>query len=370
MASELERKKSTREIIRLIAGWLFLGLGVFLLVAFVSYLFNWTVDQSLLSGDHLFIPEDSAANSGGFAGNRWADLFVGQLFGLSAFIIPFFCIAVSVFLLKIRSVRIIPLFFTTAFLCILLSIALGYIFSFTNLRYVFGAGIGGTYGYRVNEWLIGILGTVGTGVVLFFVLTAFPLPFVYRWIRRRKEKRQTAALSEPAPTEPAVVSEARGPAKKEVPVTPVAPVPPPPVFEVEKTEEASTSGTMLFYDPKQDLSHYKKPPLDLLEDYRNRITEVPQEELERNNQKIVECLRTFDIQIEKIVATPGPTVTLYKIVLSPGIRISHFTRLEDDIMLSLAARGMRVIAPIPGTNMVGIEAVSYTHLTLPTIYSV
>ena len=69
----------------------------------------------------------------------------------------------------------------------------------------------------------------------------------------------------------------------------------------------------------------------------------------------MECLRTFDIQIEKIVATPGPTVTLYKIVLSPGIRISQFTRLEDDIMLSLAARGMRVIAPIPGTNMVGIE---------------
>jgi S-DNA-T family DNA segregation ATPase FtsK/SpoIIIE len=128
-----------------------------------------------------------------------------------------------------------------------------------------------------------------------------------------------------------------------------------PVFEVEIKEEESTSGEMLFYDPKQDLSRYKKPVLDLLEDYRNRITEVSQDELERNNQKIVECLRTFDIQIEKIVATPGPTVTLYKIVLSPGIRISQFTRLEDDIMLSLAARGMRVIAPIPGTNMVGIE---------------
>ncbi|HOG25388.1 MAG TPA: DNA translocase FtsK 4TM domain-containing protein [Bacteroidales bacterium] len=355
MASEPERKKHSREIVRLTAGWIFLGLGVFLLVAFVSYLFNWTVDQSLLSGDNLLIPEDKAANSGGFAGNRLANLFIGQLFGLSAFIIPFFCVAVSVFLLKIRSVRIIPLFFTTAFVCIILSIALGYIFSFTSLRYVFGAGIGGTYGYRVNEWLISILGTVGTGVVLFFILTAIPLPFIYRLIQKRKEKRQAAPLSEPAPSEFEVESVAGVPVKKEVPVTPAAPVPPLPVFEVEKTGETSTSGKMHFYDPKQDLSHYKKPPLDLLEDYKNRITEVPQEELERNNQKIVECLRTFDIQIEKIVATPGPTVTLYKIVLSPGIRISQFTRLEDDIMLSLAARGMRVIAPIPGTNMVGIE---------------
>jgi len=305
------------------------------------------------------MPEDSAANSGGFIGNRWADLFIGKLFGLSAFILPFFCLAVSVFLLKIRSVRIIPLFFATAFLCIILSIALGYIFSFTDLRYVFGAGVGGTYGYRVNEWLMGMLGTVGAGVVIFFVLTAIPLPLVYRWIRKRKERRLEAALAEPAGTEPehgiapgSIVEPALKKAPIEIPPDPALHRP---VFEVEKTEEISTSGKMVFYDPKQDLSHYKKPTLDLLEDYKNRITEVPQEELERNNQKIVECLRTFDIQIEKIVATPGPTVTLYKIVLSPGIRISQFTRLEDDIMLSLAARGMRVIAPIPGTNMVGIE---------------
>ena len=137
MASDKEKKNRIRDNIRIISGWLFLALGAFLLVAFVSYLFNWTVDQSLLSGDSLFMPEDSAANSGGFIGNRWADLFIGKLFGLSAFILPFFCLAVSVFLLKIRSVRIIPLFFATAFLCIILSIALGYIFSFTDLRYVF-----------------------------------------------------------------------------------------------------------------------------------------------------------------------------------------------------------------------------------------
>jgi len=353
MASDKEKKLNVRENIRLITGWLFLALGVYLLIAFVSYLFTWTVDQSLLSHDDIFVPEAEVANSGGIIGNYWSDLFIGNLFGISAFIIPFFCIAVSVFLLKIKRIRIIPLFFTTAFACIIFSIALGYIFSFTSLRYVFGSGVGGTYGYRVNEWLISMLGTAGTGVLIFFVLTAFPLPFIYRWIRNRKEKKGLqSTVAEETALEPS-------------PVTVVEPLPEPmtvkvkgdqaPVFEVEIIEEESTSGEMLFYDPKQDLPRYKKPTLDLLEDYKTSITEVSHEELERNNQKIVECLRTFDIQIEKIVATPGPTVTLYKIVLSPGIRISQFTRLEDDIMLSLAARGMRVIAPIPGTNMVGIE---------------
>ena len=369
MASE--KKQRIRDNVRLITGWIFLAAGIFLLIAFVSYLFTWTVDQSLLSREELFASEAEAANSGGILGTVWADLFIGRLFGISAFIIPFFLVALSVFLLRIKRIRIIPLFFTTAFACTILSIALGYIFSFTSLRYVFGSGVGGTYGYRVNQWLVSMLGTVGTGAVLFFVLTAFPLPFVYRWIRKRRERKiylqETAGENGSAGS--SVDVKEHGPEPEpvsEVTRTPVAvkeamPEKSPdntkqaPVFEVEIKEEESTSGEMLFYDPKQDLSRYKKPVLDLLEDYRNRITEVSQDELERNNQKIVECLRTFDIQIEKIVATPGPTVTLYKIVLSPGIRISQFTRLEDDIMLSLAARGMRVIAPIPGTNMVGIE---------------
>jgi DNA segregation ATPase FtsK/SpoIIIE, S-DNA-T family len=361
MASD--KKQRIHDNFRLIAGWLFLAVGLYLLIAFVSYLFTWTVDQSLLSQGGMSDPQADAANSAGLIGNYWSDLFIGELFGISAFIIPFFFAALSIFLFRIKKVRIIPLFLITVFVCIILSVSLGYIFSFTSLEYVFGAGVGGTYGYRVNEWLISMLGTIGTGVVLFFVLTAFLVPFVYRWVRKRKTNvlatEDADQINEPLPStrEPERIT-----GKEIKPEDPVQTGEPKenesreqPVFEVEKIEEESTAGDMLFYDPKQDLSRYKKPPLSLLEDYRNQLREVSHEELERNNQKIVECLRTFDIQIEKIVATPGPTVTLYKIVLSPGIRISQFTRLEDDIMLSLAARGMRVIAPIPGTNMVGIE---------------
>jgi len=361
MASD--KKQRIRDNFRLIAGWLFLAVGLYLLIAFVSYLFTWTVDQSLLSEGSVSNLQSEPANSAGLIGNYWSNLFIGELFGISAFIIPFFFAALAVFLFRIKKVRIIPLFFITVFICIILSVSLGYIFSFTSLEFVFGAGVGGTYGYRVNEWLISMLGTVGTGVVLFFVLTAFVVPFVYRWVGRRKT-RVAAKEGEDQVSEPlSLTHKPESITEKEIkPQEPVQPGEPKeneareqPVFEVEKIEEESTAGDMLFYDPKQDLSRYRKPPLSLLEDYRNQLREVSQEELERNNQKIVECLRTFDIQIEKIVATPGPTVTLYKIVLSPGIRISQFTRLEDDIMLSLAARGMRVIAPIPGTNMVGIE---------------
>lgn len=142
----MTKKLQRRENIRIVAGWLVLAVGIYLLITFVSYLFTWTVDQSLLSRDNLLVTEMEAANRGGLLGARWSHWFIGEWFGLSAFIIPLFLIALSIFLLKIRRVKIVPLFFIMAFGCIILSVALGYIFSFTSLRTVFGSGVGGTYG--------------------------------------------------------------------------------------------------------------------------------------------------------------------------------------------------------------------------------
>ncbi len=109
------------------------------------------------------------------------------------------------------------------------------------------------------------------------------------------------------------------------------------------------------FDPRLDLSHYTMPPLSLLDDYKNKIYKVPTDELEKNNRKIVKTLNDYKISVDRIFARTGPTVTLYEIVPSAGVRISQIKRLEDDIALSLAARGVRIIAPIPGTNAVGIE---------------
>ncbi len=108
------------------------------------------------------------------------------------------------------------------------------------------------------------------------------------------------------------------------------------------------------FDPTLDLAAYQYPTLDLMNEYNN-VGKVTDDELEQNKNKIVESLRNFQIGISSIKATIGPTVTLYEIVPDAGIRISKIKNLEDDIALSLAALGIRIIAPMPGKGTIGIE---------------
>ncbi len=109
------------------------------------------------------------------------------------------------------------------------------------------------------------------------------------------------------------------------------------------------------YDPTLELSSYENPVLALLEDYHEQKVEIDRAELEQNKDQIIETLLNYKIEIVKIKATIGPTVTLYEIVPAPGVRISKIKNLEDDIALSLAALGIRIIAPIPGKGTIGIE---------------
>jgi S-DNA-T family DNA segregation ATPase FtsK/SpoIIIE len=109
------------------------------------------------------------------------------------------------------------------------------------------------------------------------------------------------------------------------------------------------------YDPKLDLSRYEAPSIDLLKNHTTGGIKITKEELEENKNKIIQTLNHYKIEIEKIKATIGPTVTLYEINPAPGVRISKIKSLEDDIALSLAALGIRIIAPIPGKGTIGIE---------------
>jgi S-DNA-T family DNA segregation ATPase FtsK/SpoIIIE len=109
------------------------------------------------------------------------------------------------------------------------------------------------------------------------------------------------------------------------------------------------------YEPTLDLRDYRYPTLDLLETHGSEKIVQDANELENNKNQIIATLRNYDIEIQKIMATVGPTVTLYEIVPSPGVRISRIKNLEDDIALSLAALGIRIIAPIPGKGTIGIE---------------
>ena len=109
------------------------------------------------------------------------------------------------------------------------------------------------------------------------------------------------------------------------------------------------------YDPTLELSSYEHPVVALLNDYSDQKVEIDRAELEANKDQIIETLLNYKIEIIKIRATIGPTVTLYEIVPAPGVRISKIKNLEDDIALSLAALGIRIIAPIPGKGTIGIE---------------
>lgn len=109
------------------------------------------------------------------------------------------------------------------------------------------------------------------------------------------------------------------------------------------------------YDPMLDLPDYEFPSLDLLSEIDQNAIAIDREELERNNNQIRKTLSSFGLEIQKISATVGPTVTLYEIVPAEGVRISKIKNLEDDIALSLSALGIRIIAPIPGKGTIGIE---------------
>ncbi len=142
-----------------------------------------------------------------------------------------------------------------------------------------------------------------------------------------------------------------------------------PVVEEEKKEKDYSD--LPPYEPTLDLRDYKYPQLDLLETHGSEKIVQDMAELETNKNQIITTLRNYDIEIQKIFATVGPTVTLYEIVPAPGVRISRIKNLEDDIALSLAALGIRIIAPIPGKGTIGIEVpnVKKTVVSMKTLLS-
>ena len=129
----------------------------------------------------------------------------------------------------------------------------------------------------------------------------------------------------------------------------------PDTHTAEEGDEPLPAENLAPYEPTLDLRDYKYPELDLLENHGNDKIIHDTNELENNKNQIINTLRNYSIEIQKISATVGPTVTLYEIVPAPGVRISRIKNLEDDIALSLAALGIRIIAPIPGKGTIGIE---------------
>ncbi len=404
----------------LICGLVSLAVAVFTFISLISYLFTWAEDQSLFADKDLLNKFIDVENDGGTIGLYWANFLITKLFGLGAFIVPFFFMGVALFCLKIRKIKVIRLFFISLFGCILFSVAFSYIFSFTRFDAWFGSGAGGSYGYYMNEWLKNMIGVVGTGSVIAVALVLWLIiinkNFIARfnnWIDRltapRSEKVKIAemkeagdAVADPTGTETdcnefvertvEFVNPGNNDGEGDMPVfdmeedpekdssaagisggleiisVPQAPVTSqdvkagddPVAEDTDSRDDEDFTGQYtedelkILFDPRLDLSSYQPPPLSLLEDYKDKWYEVSREELEKNNRQIVRTLGNYKIGVSKISARIGPTVTLYEIVPAPGVRVSQIKRLEEDIQLSLAAKGVRVVTLI-GTNAIGIE---------------
>ena len=396
----------------LLCGLVSILLSVYTFVSLFSYVFDWADDQSILYNKDMFDPTVDVSNNGGKLGLVWANFLISRLFGLGAFVVPVFFLGVGLYCLRIKKIKMLRFFVLSLMGCIVVSLVFSFIFSFTKVDDWFGGGAGGSYGYFVIQWLNNMIGPVGTGSiisVLFVswiilvngkVITAF-----FNWVERitapkpkkaaEDETAVAAEEEEPKAEDVLPVGNLYADLDAEVPVT--CEEDQSPVLEIiggevadaateevsgeqdKDTEEESDNrevevisvpddhpvtqeeaaqeeifGEDNLFDPRLDLSSYQAPPLTLLEDYKDKWYVVTREELEKNNRQIVKTLANYKIGITKIQARVGPTVTLYEIVPAPGVRVAQIKRLEEDIQLSLAARGVRVVT-LPGTNAIGIE---------------
>jgi S-DNA-T family DNA segregation ATPase FtsK/SpoIIIE len=305
-------------------------------------------------------------------------LLINRWFGIASFLFPIILVIWAMALYRIRLIQTAKAVRNSLFLIILLSITLGLIFG--DAGGALGSGPGGQHGYFLSRWLVASIGTLGTIFVLLICYTAmllFSTSFL-DWIRTREipfrsfggtnddpdplmedetEAEEEKIEEEPVKEEPFVIKdvdkevqnsekEDNPPNREDVEMT---------IEDIDPEDINPDEGALGEYDPTLDLSSFKYPPLSLLKEYDQGDSRVSNEELISNKNRIVETLGNYNIKIDKIKATIGPTVTLYEIVPAPGIRISKIKNLEDDIALSLSALGIRIIAPIPGKGTIGIE---------------
>lgn len=399
--------------------------GAYLAIAFISYFFTWDVDQDKVFGplSELFNPDIKVKNWLGKLGALVSHQFMHKWFGVSSFL--FVPVLVMYGLQKLLSKSFVkPQAFNAKWLFIMVWSSLTLAFIFHDKLFFLGGGFGYVMNQQISNYVggAGLLALLGFSMLTFLVLSinlSFKLPErkmeeVANDIETETEEEVVAQEKEETifyvnePKEEKLSAEEEAQAlnfevKHAVVETPVVEEKKEEAIVEEKkeelvaldlnqtTEKISKEGEPEFsietgpkeeiledenkaaklveefgeYDPTLDLGNYKFPHYDLLNDYGNQHSKVNQEELVQNKDRIIATLKNYGIEIDKITATVGPTVTLYEIVPAAGVRISKIKNLEDDIALSLAALGIRIIAPIPGKGTIGIEVPNQTPEMVP-----
>ena len=403
----------TKKQYRMLFGFLLILLSIALLVSFVSFFVSGQADQSAV--DSLTDRSEHVENWLGKFGAYIADLFIYRGFGVASFLFVKLCFLSGAFLLLDLPIRKLKnTWFWDLFAIIVLSITFGF-FATTIPE------LGGTIGYELNQFIQDYIGKAGTLLVIVFAIVIYLIfkikisPDAIKTFFEKKhaaikddlkglttengtdynleefEVKEEEELEEPSlkPSQFEINKESLKPTienASEINLEPtikmvVTPTPQPEIIEtkddafviekaadedvIEENLAAKLVADFGEFDPTLELSNYKFPTIDLLKEYTTVGITINQEELEENKNRIVETLKNYKIDIAQIKATVGPSVTLYEIVPEAGIRISKIKSLEDDIALSLAALGIRIIAPIPGKGTIGIEVPNKNPTMVP-----
>lgn len=389
-------------------GIIFMMLSVFMLLAFLSYLFVGQADQSLVnaSGMPLRTKAGETQNLLGYTGAVMSYFMIYRWFGIAALFFPPFLFFWGYKLsFKDSLVSLTRYAGFSLFFLVWLGLLMGYLVHLID-GFNYLAFLSGGFGYELAILSDAFLGW-GTfilifGTLLIFVIVFFNVDQITWFNTADKEPSQpnddshneNEYISEdsfeesPLEDDSEEMEEAEvdtnswkvsdadksaHAAKKDKPATPAFKVEDTTKDTVVTSDEPVSANDFIVknnakeektaemvenldpYDPTLDLPSYQFPTLDLLNEYDRQKVTVTRQELEENKNKIVETLVNFKIGIKEIKATIGPTVTLYEIIPDPGVKISKIKNLEDDIALSLAALGIRIIAPIPGKGTIGIE---------------
>ena len=374
-------KKSIIEKIKVSIGAISLTFSIIIFLSLLSYLFTGAKDYSLIdSGLSFSTLGEKSENWLGVFGAFLSHYLVFVTFGISSFLLVPFLLVISfrlLFNLKIYSISKISIF--SFFGIIWLSTILGYFLTYFP-ESVFLKNFTGGIGYNLSLFLNNLLGissiiililSLFLFIVFYFNVYSLSLSIFknrnatkdFEDVLTEEPEEDTGDYSEELVTnddditvdDEEIINEINNEdnndpneeTKEDEELT----------LKVEKgiDEKKSTTLTSNVYDPELDLSNYKYPKVDLLNDTTDKKIQVSKDELTSNKNRIIETLKNFKIEIAKIKATIGPTVTLYEIVPEAGIKISKIKNLEDDIALSLSALGIRIIAPIPGKGTIGIE---------------
>ena len=382
---------------------------LFTLLSSVSYLFTWQADQSLLSDPDMMSKGVAVENWGGKLGYRWSRFLVSGCFGLGSFALVFLmgAVAYRLFFWN-RHIGLLRTTFLTVSGAFLSSLILAFVSMAFGPDIAFGGGLGGDAGHAVVSWLSNMTGDVITGLIFIVLTIAWLLLSNNRFASWFASVGEGSGLSDEEETVVEVPEELNP-----VNLTPedVAPIETADEYEEILPEEEHSSGQVVTLestgsfeqekqmgqeeqaeqvsslpaqsemevimggdftekvteelpriDNREELERFKFPPLDLLKDYADGQHKVSQQELDINNNRIRATLQNYRIEVDRVTAVVGPTVTLYKVVPSAGVRVSAIENLHREIAMALGASGVRVVT-LP--DCVGIEVPNNTPSIVP-----